>query len=115
MACSFGIAVNWQLINCEADDTAPNFFEKDIAVMLYDKVIPFDRSGFVVAVSIKEVCERIPRDDGKPIVNTFSGQASFLTNGRDQRAVGVDIDLMKKQASAAPLHPMVRRRRLLQF
>ena len=72
--------MNWQLVNREADDTAPNFFEEAIAVVLNDKVIPFDRSGFVVRVSIKEVGKRIPCDDCKPVVCTFLGQASFLTN-----------------------------------
>ena len=72
--------MNWQLVDCEANDTASNFFEEVISVMLYDEVIPFDRSGLVVSVSIKEIGERISRNDRKPVVATLSGQAAFLTN-----------------------------------
>ena len=78
--------MNRQFVYREADDTAPNFFEKAIAVVLHNEVIPFDRSGFVVGVSIEEVGERIPRDDGEPVVCTLSDQFAFLTNGGVDRA-----------------------------
>ncbi|QDV87608.1 hypothetical protein TBK1r_66390 [Stieleria magnilauensis] len=32
---------------------------------------------------------------------------STATNGWDQRAAGVDLDLTKKRTTAAPLHPLV--------
>jgi hypothetical protein len=73
--------VYWQFVDRETDDTTPNFFEEAIAEVLNDEVIPFERSGFVVGISIKEVGERTPRDNCKPVVCAFSGQVAFLTNG----------------------------------
>ena len=84
--------MNGQLIDHEADDTAPNFFEKAIPIVLYDKVIPFDRSGFVVSVSIKEVGKRTPCDYRKPVVASFLSQAAFLTNGGRNRAAAQHAD-----------------------
>jgi hypothetical protein len=75
--------------------------------MLYDKVIPFDRSGFFVGVSIKEVGERTPRDDCKPVVATLLGQAAFLTNGRFDRAAASKVSISK------PPDPRLRVQRLV--